>query len=89
FNQRGTHLTTAFRVVRHSPPPRRQKPVTVHRRDVAYCSSLFSARRSGHPRLCSSLRSPASLLVAPVSLFSGLVSARRSIPPAPGFSRPA
>ncbi|XLR30812.1 hypothetical protein S83_058712, partial [Arachis hypogaea] len=39
--------------------------------------------------LCSSLRSPSSLLVAPVSLFSALVSTPRSIPPAPGFSRPA
>ncbi|XLR40517.1 hypothetical protein HN51_018691, partial [Arachis hypogaea] len=68
FNQRGTHLTTASRAVRHSPPPRRQKHV--------HGPSSPTARRS-------------SLLVAPVSLFSGLVSARRSIPPGPGFSRPA
>nr|XP_025703529.1 uncharacterized protein LOC112805350 [Arachis hypogaea] len=83
---------------RHSPHHRIQSsaPLTTAKKAearpwsiVAYCLSLFSPRRSGHPRLCSSLRSPASLLVAPVSLFSGLVSARRSIPPAPGFSRPA
>ncbi|XLT86946.1 hypothetical protein HN873_008699, partial [Arachis hypogaea] len=54
-----------------------RSPSTVHRRLLLVAL------------LCSALRSPSSLLVAPVSLFSGLVSARRSIPPAPGFSRPA
>ncbi|KAL4372740.1 hypothetical protein AHAS_Ahas05G0012000 [Arachis hypogaea] len=71
FNQRGTHLTTASRAVRHSPPPRRQKHVhgpsspTARRSSLLVAPvSLFSARRSGLPLLwsglCSSLHSSRS-----------------------------
>ncbi|XLR57901.1 hypothetical protein S83_008573, partial [Arachis hypogaea] len=71
FNQRGTHLTTASRAVRHSPPPRRQKPVHGPSSPTARRSSLlgapvtlFSARRSSLPLLwsglCSSLHSSSS-----------------------------
>ncbi|XLT63255.1 hypothetical protein HN873_019779, partial [Arachis hypogaea] len=69
---------------RHSPHHRIQSsaPLTTAKKAkarprsiVAYCSSLFFARRFGLPLLCSSLRSPSSivwsLLVAPFLQVQG------------------
>ncbi|XLR07432.1 hypothetical protein S83_035370, partial [Arachis hypogaea] len=51
FNQRGTHLTTASRAVRHSPPPRSTS--TVHRR-LLPPGRQSSVATSSLPLLCSS-----------------------------------
>ncbi|XLR53975.1 hypothetical protein S83_004647, partial [Arachis hypogaea] len=58
FNQRGTHLTTISRAMHHPPPPRRQKHVHGPSSPTARRSSLLFC-----VLLCSSFRSPSSLLV--------------------------
>ncbi|XLU23311.1 hypothetical protein S245_059377, partial [Arachis hypogaea] len=67
FNQRQEGRSTSTQPPHHriqssAPLTTAKKAEARPRSIVAYCSSLFSARRSGHPLLCSSLRSPSSLV---------------------------